>query len=85
MLIFYESLFILLSTGFDHIDLKECKKRKIIVCNIPHYGENTVAEHTFALILNFLIVKTFYERMQFENGFARPHSVNTAKCYNHPS
>ena len=41
-----------LSTGFDHIDLKVCRKRKITVCNVPHYGENTVAEHTFALILN---------------------------------
>lgn len=41
-----------LSTGFDHIDLKECRKKKITVCNVPHYGENTVAEHTFALILN---------------------------------
>lgn len=40
-----------MSTGFDHIDLKECKKRKITVCNVPTYGENTVAEHTFALIL----------------------------------
>lgn len=40
------------STGFDHIDLKECKKRKIIVCNVPSYGENTVAEHTFALLLS---------------------------------
>lgn len=45
-------LIITLSTGFDHIDLKECKRRKIVVCNVPHYGENTVAEHTFALILN---------------------------------
>jgi len=40
-----------MSTGFDHIDLKECKKRKIKVLNVPYYGENTVAEHTFALIL----------------------------------
>lgn len=40
-----------MSTGFDHIDLEECKKRKIVVCNVPYYGENTVAEHTFALIL----------------------------------
>ncbi|MEK6918292.1 MAG: NAD(P)-dependent oxidoreductase [Nanoarchaeota archaeon] len=39
------------STGFDHIDIKECRKRKISVLNVPSYGENTVAEHTFALIL----------------------------------
>jgi D-lactate dehydrogenase len=39
------------STGFDHIDLEACKKRKITVCNVPAYGENTVAEHTFALVL----------------------------------
>jgi D-lactate dehydrogenase len=40
------------STGFDHIDLEACKARKISVSNVPHYGENTVAEHTFALILS---------------------------------
>lgn len=39
------------STGYDHIDLRECKKRKILVSNVPEYGTNTVAEHTFALIL----------------------------------
>jgi len=38
------------STGFDHIDLETCKKRGITVCNVPFYGENTVAEHAFALI-----------------------------------
>lgn len=40
-----------MSTGYDHIDIKECAKRKIMICNVPFYGENTVAEHTFALIL----------------------------------
>ncbi|MFN3910084.1 MAG: NAD(P)-dependent oxidoreductase [Candidatus Anstonellaceae archaeon] len=39
------------STGFDHIDIKECKKRKIVVCNVPTYGSHTVAEHTIALML----------------------------------
>lgn len=39
------------STGFDHIDINECRKRKILIFNVPYYGENTVAEHTFALIL----------------------------------
>ncbi|MDO8467916.1 MAG: NAD(P)-dependent oxidoreductase [Nanoarchaeota archaeon] len=40
------------STGYDHIDIKEAKKKKIKVCNVPYYGSNTVAEHTFALILS---------------------------------
>lgn len=40
-----------MSTGFDHIDLKYAKEKGITVCNIPIYGEKTVAEHTFALIL----------------------------------
>ena len=39
------------STGFDHIDLGTCRRRHIAVANVPSYGENTVAEHTFALIL----------------------------------
>ncbi|MCL5094079.1 MAG: hydroxyacid dehydrogenase [Patescibacteria group bacterium] len=40
-----------MSTGFDHINLAECKKRGVEVANVPYYGENTVAEHAFALIL----------------------------------
>jgi D-lactate dehydrogenase len=40
------------STGFDHIDLNIATQKKIKVCNVPFYGENTVAEHTFALILS---------------------------------
>jgi len=40
-----------MSTGYDHIDLQECRKRGIKVSNVPVYGENTVAEFTFALML----------------------------------
>jgi D-lactate dehydrogenase len=51
------------STGFDHIDLEECKKSGIIVCNVPLYGETTVAEHTFALILSLSrMIHDSYER-----------------------
>ncbi|MGM0380939.1 MAG: hydroxyacid dehydrogenase [bacterium] len=39
------------STGYDHIDIDFCDERGISVCNVPTYGDNTVAEHTFALIL----------------------------------
>jgi D-lactate dehydrogenase len=39
------------SSGYDHIDLVACRERGVVVCSVPSYGENTVAEHTFALIL----------------------------------
>ncbi|MBI4497225.1 MAG: hydroxyacid dehydrogenase [Chloroflexi bacterium] len=40
------------STGFDHIDTEAAGERGIVVSNVPAYGENTVAEHTFGLILS---------------------------------
>ena len=39
------------STGYEHIDVEECGRRGIAVCNVPTYGANTVAEHIFALLL----------------------------------
>ena len=39
------------STGFDHIDTAYCAMRGIAISNVPSYGENTVAEHVFALLL----------------------------------
>lgn len=39
------------STGFDHIDIDYCASREIVVTNVPNYGDSTVAEHVFALLL----------------------------------
>jgi D-lactate dehydrogenase len=39
------------SAGYDHIDLERCGARGITVSNVPHYGDSTVAEHVFALLL----------------------------------
>lgn len=39
------------STGTDHIDLEYAIAKNIQVKNVTLYGENTVAEHTFALML----------------------------------
>lgn len=40
------------STGFDHIDLDYARERGIAVVNVPTYGENTVAEYAFSLLLS---------------------------------
>jgi D-lactate dehydrogenase len=39
------------STGFDHIALDYCNQQGITICNVPSYGDNTVAEHVFGLLL----------------------------------
>lgn len=38
------------SMGFDHIAIDQCNEQDVKVVNVPTYGENTVAEHAFALL-----------------------------------
>lgn len=40
------------STGFDHINSNACKEAGVAVSYAPGYGDNTVAEFAFGLILN---------------------------------
>jgi len=40
------------STGYNNVDLEYCKMADIKVVNVPKYGECTVAEFAFALLLN---------------------------------
>ncbi len=60
-----------LSTGYDHIDLDECRARGITVVNVPSYGENTVAEFAFALMLT-LARKVYdaYHRVRESGSFS---------------
>ena len=39
------------ATGYDNIDLSAAKKAEVLVANVPGYGETTVAEYTFGLML----------------------------------
>lgn len=55
------------STGFEHIDVEACKSRGITVSNVPSYGENTVAEHTIALLL-MLSRKVHQSVLQVRSG-----------------
>ncbi|HSX58315.1 MAG TPA: NAD(P)-dependent oxidoreductase [Candidatus Saccharimonadales bacterium] len=40
------------TTGIDHIDEAATKAKGVVVKNVPTYGENTVAEFAFALLLD---------------------------------
>lgn len=39
------------SACYDHTDLDYCAEHAITVSNVPDYGDSTVAEHLFALLL----------------------------------
>lgn len=39
------------STGYDHIDVDACRERGVVISYVPSYGEYTVAEFAFALLL----------------------------------
>lgn len=40
------------TTAFGYVDLDYCKKRNIVVTNIPYYSTGSVAEHTLAFLLS---------------------------------
>ena len=55
------------SMGFNHIDIKACQELGVSVAYVASYGERTVAEHTFALILT-LSRKIFAAHQRIEKG-----------------
>lgn len=43
----------LFATGYNNVDLAAASRRGAVVCNVPAYSTNAVAQHTFALILDY--------------------------------
>jgi len=54
------------STSTDHIDIEACAARGVEVCHVPHYAEETIAEHVFALIL--ALARRLRELMRLPKG-----------------
>jgi len=58
------------STGYDHLDLPSLAARNIPVSYVPSYGENTVAEHAFGLLLNISRkICQSYDRIREDGSF----------------
>lgn len=50
------------ATGYNHIDLTTCRHQGIAVANIRHYGDETVAEHAFMLMMTLMRNLPAYQR-----------------------
>ncbi len=61
------------SVGFSHIDIEYCNSKNIIVANTPHYGDYTVAEFSFGILLN-LIRRICYGVSELKQGDMYPET-----------
>lgn len=66
-----------LSTGYNVIDIEAAKSKGIIVCNIPTYSTESVAQMTFAHLLN---ITNQVEHYAHENRNGR-WNTSTDFCY----
>ncbi|MBO9653387.1 MAG: glycerate dehydrogenase [Agrobacterium tumefaciens] len=64
-------------TGTDIVDLDYCFENGIMVTNVPGYAQNTVAEHTIALILDLMRRTGHYHDLmrRVHRGEAEPKNI----------
>lgn len=60
-----------LATGYNVVDLKAASKRGIVVTNIPAYSTDSVAQMTFAHILNVINHVDHYARASRDGEWSR--------------
>ena len=73
-------------TGYNNIDVDACKKRNIVVTNVPAYSTDSVAQHTIALILELLSRTGQYNSFVQEGGWISadtfsPFVIPTSELY----
>ena len=59
------------ATGYNNIDIDYCREHGITVCNAGSYSTDAVAQHTFALILEFFNSTALYDQYVREGRWKR--------------
>lgn len=59
------------ATGYNNIDVEYCKNRGITVANVKGYSTDSVAQHTFALLLYVYEKLTYYDRFVKDGSYAK--------------
>jgi len=60
-----------LATGYNVVDVATAAKRRIPVSNVPIYGTGTVAQHTFALVLELANRVGLHDRSVHDGDWER--------------
>ena len=61
--------------GYDNVDIVEAKNKNIVVCNVPDYGTEEVADHAIALLLSLVRGLPEYTRKVKLRDWSRHNSM----------
>lgn len=70
-------LICLTATGFNNIDIKYAKSKGIGVANVAGYSTDTVAQHTFALLLNL------YDKIDYYDSYIKRGDYSKSITFTH--
>lgn len=60
-----------LATGYNVVDCSYARQKNIIVSNVPAYSSDSVAQHTFALILELCAQSGLHSRAVYNNEWCK--------------
>ncbi len=61
--------------GYDNVDLLATKNKDILVCNVPDYGTEEVADHTMGMLLSLLRGFPEYIRRVQQRNYSRANNM----------
>ena len=69
------------ATGMNNVDLDAAKKLKIAVKNVANYSTATVAQHTFACVLNLMAKMDYYDKFVKKGKWAKSPTFDHLSDY----